>query len=108
MDYSIIKNQVQAVIREMGQTVKIQHQVGGTSQTQGVWSTSKDGDLNQVIQRNPSQITETNRIIYINATKKEPQVGDLLIVNAKEYAISTVEVYQPTKLILAYKLGVQN
>jgi hypothetical protein len=105
MDYSSLKSEVTKVINYLGQTVKIQHQVGGTSQTYGVWAKSRDGDVNQ---NNPSQITETNRIMFINATKKAPQVGDILIVDGKEYAIAIVEVYQPTKLIIAYKLEVQN
>lgn len=105
MEYSAIAIQIKSAISELGRTVRIKHSNGGTSTTKGVWGKIMESDLNE---NASAMLTQQERFIYIPTIKKVPEVGDILVMDNIEYGISTVDIYMPTNIPLAYKLGVSN
>lgn len=105
MEYSSIASQIKSTISDLGRSIRIKHSSGGTSTTKGVWGKISEGDFDD---KASAMLTRQERFIYIPTLKKVPEAGDVLIMDNIEYAINSVDVYMPTNIPLAYKLGVSN
>lgn len=94
--------QITALIKSFNMAATLTKASGVTVKTYAVQGKADANNATQSV----GLVTQSMAIVYIpGGLKNIPEVGDVLTFNKIDYTILAIETYEPTNVVLAYKLS---